>query len=183
MKSKLQTTRKAEVFTNYFNGNVEELNIPIDQNLLNDASLFDDPIIGAIHKCKRHPSILKIKEELKKYDLFSSYHVNPDKMLKIIENIYSKKATQRGDIPVRIIKENKFIFSKVLSEIFNFYIDNNTFPNGLKKADIYPVYKKDDPFDKTNSRLISILPVLSKPFERCLYDQIYEYIDTVLSKV
>ena len=104
-------------------------------------------------------------------------------MLKIIENIDSKKAAQHGNIPVRIIKENKFIFPKVLSEIFNFYIDNNTFPNGLKKADINPVYKKDDPFDKTSYRPISILPVLSKPFEHCLYDQIYEYIDTVLSKV
>ena len=149
----------AEVFNNYFSNIVEELNIPIDQNLLNDASLFDDPVIAAIHKYKRHPSILKIKEQLKKHDLFSFYHVNPDKMLKIIENIDSKKATQQGDIPVRIIKENKFTFSKVLSEIFNFYIDNNTFPNGLKKADIKPVYKKDDPFDKTNYRSISILPV------------------------
>ena len=128
--------KSAEVFNNYFNSIVEELNIPIDQNLLNDASLFDDPIIAAIHKHKRHPSILKIKEQLKKDDLFSFYHVDPDKMLKIIENIDSEKVTQHGDIPVRIIKENKFIFSKVLSEIFNFYIDNNTFPNGLKKADI-----------------------------------------------
>ena len=117
------------------------------------------------------------------HKLVVTCHVNPDKMLKIIENIDSKKATQHGDIPVRIIKENKFIFSKVLSEIFNFYIDNNTFPNGLKKADIIPVYKKDDPFDKTNYRPISILPVLSKPFERCLYDQIYIYIYTILSKV
>ena len=175
--------KSAEVFNNYFNSIVEKLNIQIDQNLLNDASLFDDPIIAAIHKYKRHPSTLKIKEQLKKDDLFSFYHVNPDKMLKIIENIDSKKATQHGDIPVRIIKENKFIFSKVLSEIFNFYIDNNTFPNGLKKADIIPIYKKDDPFDKTNYRPISILPVLSKPFERCLYDQIYEYIDTILSNV
>ena len=174
--------KSAEVFNNYFNSIIEELNIPIDQNLLNDASLFDDPIIAAIHKYKRHPSILKIKEQLKKSDLFSFYHVNPDKMLKIIENIDSKKATQHGDIPVRMIKENKFIFSKVLSEIFNFYIDNNTFSNGLKKANINPIHKKDDPFDKTNYRPISILPVLSKPFERCLYDQIDEYIDTVLSK-
>ena len=133
--------KSAEAFNSYFNSIVEELNIPIDQNLLNDASLFDDPIIAAIHKYKRHPSILKIKEQLKKDDLFSFYHINPNKMLKIIENIDSKKATQHGDIPVRIIKENKFIFSKVLSEIFNFYIDNNTFPNGLKKADINPVYK------------------------------------------
>ena len=80
-------------------------------------------------------------------------------MLKILQNIHSKKATQQGDIPVRIIKENKFTFSKILSEMFNFYIDNNSFPNGLKKADIKPVYKRDDPFHKTNYRPISILPV------------------------
>ena len=173
----------AEVFNNYFNSIVEEINIPTDQSLLNDTSLFDDLTIAAVHKYKRHPSILKIKEKFKKHDLFSFYHVNPDKMLKIIENIDSKKATKQRDIPVRIMKENKFTFSKVLSEIFNFYIDNNTFPNGLKKADIKSLYKKDDPFDKTNYRPISISPVLSKLFERCLYDQIYEYIDTVLSKV
>ena len=67
--------------------------------------------------------------------------------------------------------------------MFNFYIDDNTFPNGLKKANIKPVYKKDDIFDQTNYRRISMLPVLSKPFERCLHDQIYEYIVTILSKV
>ena len=57
-------------------------------------------------------------------------------MLKIPQNIDSKKVTQQGGIPVRIIKENKFTFSKLLSEMFNFYIDNNTFSNGLKKPDI-----------------------------------------------
>ena len=86
-------------------------------------------------------------------------------MLKILQNIDSEKAKQQGYIPVRIIKENKFISSKILSEMFNFYIDNNTFTNGLKKADIKPVYKKDDPFDKTSCRRISIIPVLSKAFE------------------
>ena len=80
-------------------------------------------------------------------------------MLKIFQNIDSKKTTQQADVPVRIIKESKFTFSKVLSEMFNFYSDNNTFPNGLKKADIKPVYKKDDPFDKTNYRPISVSPV------------------------
>ena len=42
--------KSAEVFNNYFSSIAEELNIPIDQNLLNDASLFDDPIIAAIRK-------------------------------------------------------------------------------------------------------------------------------------
>ena len=59
---------------------------------------------------------------------FLFYHVNPNKMLKVLQNIDFRKATQQGDIPVRIIKENKFTFSKMLSEMLNFYIDNNTFP-------------------------------------------------------
>ena len=44
----------------------------------------------------------------------------PIKCLKILQNIDFKKATQQGNIPVRIIKENKFTFSKILSEMFNF---------------------------------------------------------------
>ena len=44
--------------------------------------------------------------------------------------------------------------------MFNFYIGNSTIPYELKKADI----KKDDPYDKTNYRHISILPVLSEAF-------------------
>ena len=35
-----------------------------------------------------------------------------------------------------------------------------TFPSGLKKADIKPDCKKDDPSDKTNYRPISIIPVI-----------------------
>ena len=40
-----------------------------------------------------------------------------------------------------------------------------------------PAYKKDDPFKKTDFRPITILPILSKAFKLCLYDQIYEYTD------
>ena len=140
----------AEVLNNYFNSIVEELNIPFNQNLLNYASLFDDPILAAVK------DILKIKEKFKKHDHFYCYYVNPNKMLKIIDNIDPKRANQQDDIPVQYVKENKFTFSKGLSEIFNFYIDNNTFPNGLKKADIKSLYKKDDPFDKTNYRPIFV---------------------------
>ena len=67
---------------------------------------------------------LKLRKSLKKHDLFSFYHVNTDKMLKIIQNIVSKKATQEGDIPVRIMKENKFYFSKVLSVMYQIYVSN-----------------------------------------------------------
>ena len=53
-------------------------------------------LLAAVHKHKRHPSILKIKEKVKKQKL---------KMLKILKNIDSK-ITQQGNIPVRFIKED-----------------------------------------------------------------------------
>ena len=54
--------------------------------------------------------------------------------------------------------------------MFNCYIDKASFPNSLNKADISPVYKKDDTNDKNNYRPVNILPSLSKAFEKCLYD-------------
>ena len=47
-------------------------------------------------------------------------------------------------------------------------IKQNKFPN----ADIRPIFKKEDPLDKTNYRPISILPTVSKVFERILFSQL-----------
>ena len=75
----------AEVFNKFFNSIVKELNTPIDQTLLNDASIIDDPIIAGVYNYKRHPSSPKIKENVKKYDLFSFYYVNLDKKVKVFK--------------------------------------------------------------------------------------------------
>ena len=55
-----------------------------------------------------------------------------------------------------------------LSIDFNFCIEKATFPKKLKLADISPVHKKGDRSDKTNYRPVSILPTISKVFERLL---------------
>ena len=48
------------------------------------------------------------------------------------------------------------------------------FPMGFKKLTL--TLLKDDLFEKTNYRSSSVLPILSKAFERCPYDQSYELI-------
>ena len=119
---------------------------------------------------------------IRKNDFFYVHHESCDTMLTVLQNFACKKAAQQGGIPVRIIKEIEFVFSQFLFPMFNFYIDNNTFPNELKEADTNPVYKKDDLFEKANYMPISILPILSKAFEHCLCDQIYEYIGNISFK-
>ena len=43
-------------------------------------------------------------------------------------------------------------------------------------TEITPAHKKDETTLKENYRPISILPSVSKIFERTMYDHIYEYI-------
>ena len=51
------------------------------------------------------------------------------------------------------------------------------FPNILKKAVIKPIYKKDDKNDISNYRPISLLPVISKIFERAALNQLLAYFE------
>ena len=69
-----------------------------------------------------------------------------------------------------------------LTECYNQNIKNSTFSNELKNADISPVFKKKDRHDKSNYRPVSILPLLSKPFERTLYEQIDRHTKDILPK-
>ena len=51
------------------------------------------------------------------------------------------------------------------------------FDDGLKSADKTPVYKKGDVTDKRNYRPVSVLPVVSKLFERIIHKQIGSHIE------
>ena len=66
---------------------------------------------------------------------------------------------------------------------FNNSLFSKVFPSSLKKADITPVFKKDEKILKNNYRPVTILPSASKIYERCIYDQINDYFYTFLSKL
>jgi hypothetical protein len=40
----------------------------------------------------------------------------------------------------------------------------------MKKAQVVPIHKENSILDKSNYRPVSILPVMSKVFERTIYD-------------
>ena len=55
----------AETFNKFFGNIIKNLNIPINSDVLEDVSIIQDPIIAAIEKYKRNPSILKIKKQIR----------------------------------------------------------------------------------------------------------------------
>ena len=55
------------------------------------------------------------------------------------------------------------------------------FPSDLKYANVTPLHKKDDTTNKENYQPISILPSISKIYERIMFQQITKYISGSLS--
>ena len=56
-------------------------------------------------------------------------------------------------------------------------LDSGIFPSGLKISKILAIFKKGDVNSLNNYRPISVLPAISKIFERIRYDQLYVYFD------
>ena len=63
-------------------------------------------------------------------------------------NLSSKKATRKGDIPAKILKDSWSVYTKELTTIINNCLKHGLFPNELRLADVSPVFKKDDDLNK-----------------------------------
>ena len=57
------------------------------------------------------------------------------------------------------------------------------FPGSLKLGNMTSIYKKDNPLDKWNYRPVSILPLLSKVYERIIYKQLSQHAEQFLNKI
>ena len=112
---------------------------------------------------------------------FTFSHVTMNDVLKELRSINIRKTTGCDLIPGKLIKEGAdFLCKPVLSLIYK-CIDTCTFPNALKLADVVPIFKKNDMLNKMNYRPISILPCISKIFEKFLILQLRMYFDDIFS--
>ena len=161
----------AEVLNTFFSNIVKNLKISEYENLDRNFENVEDPVLRAILKYKNHPSITVIKEKAKN-SVCSFYEVDKDKIKKEINRLNKNKASQISGIPIKIIHDNVDIFADFIAESFKGAIKTSNFSNCLKLADMTPLYKKGRKDKKKNYRPVSILPTLSKIFEKILFEQI-----------
>ena len=95
----------------------------------------------------------------------------------IIKSFKNKKA-HINQIPVAVMKYISNIVSPIISNIINKSIQSCSFPDSLKNARVTPIYKSGKKHDVSNYRPISVLPLVSKIFEKFAYKQIYHYLET-----
>ena len=94
----------------------------------------------------------------------SSFCVNEEVILNIINALNINKAHGHGDISIRMIKLYRKSIAKPLSMVFNNCIDTGIFPDIWKRSNIIPVHKKGDKQIVDNYRPASLLPIFGKKF-------------------
>ena len=83
-----------------------------------------------------------------------------------------------GGISSSLLKTGMPILAQSLSQLFNLSFSLGLFPDSWKIARVTQVFE-NGPADKScNHCPISVLPVVSRLFEKLIYDQLYHYLDS-----
>ena len=174
----------AQEFNNFFESTVDTLGIVENTLLLNNHLMIGSNKCGvenAISKFETHPSILSIKENVKVDCKFSFSTISADEINREIKSLNPKKAGTFMDIPTKQLKQVCDVVCEPLSKIWNEeIIERKIFPAKLKLADISPIFKALQRTSVKNYRPISVLPIVSKIFERIMDKQTDAYIDKIL---
>ena len=176
----------AEKLINFFIEAVENLEIePFEMNMGNTGSHEIDEIdeIDEILKqYELHPSILKIKENIIIDEQFRFSDLVEQDMQDQIMQLNPKKAGIENDLPAEMLQGSNDIVSNHLCGIYNNSKSNESYPSSLKVGTVTPINKKrTQTLRKEDQRPVSLIPIVSKLFERKMYGEIYAYIEKFLS--
>lgn len=106
---------------------------------------------------------------------FHFINIDRDTILKAIDSLPSKSSSGFDSISSSLLKSIKNEICDVLTSLINLSFEQGIFPDKLKIAKVTPVYKKSDIHLIDNYRPISLLPAISKVFERIMHNQLYDY--------
>ena len=124
-----------------------------------------------------------IDEDFEKYLNNSpsfSFYLTPVTQSEIENYLQSLKSTSSGydEIPPFILKHTATQISGPLTHIINLTLKTGSFPDELKKAKVIPLFKSGNRKDINNYRPISVLPALSKIFEKVICSRLVYFIET-----
>ena len=106
---------------------------------------------------------------------FSFKPIDVSTTINIIDNLNYKYSFGKDGMSNNLLKLIKNEICESVTLIINQSLTTGIFPNKLKIAKVIPLFKKGDIYTFDNYRPISLLPSISKIFERTMYDQIYNY--------
>ena len=110
-----------------------------------------------------------------KHARFHFQTIRPDELSKIMNKFKTSQSSGIDGISCSFLKIAMPVLAPSLCSIFNISISRGCFPGNWKIARVSPIYKDGSTEDRSNYRPISVLPVVSRLFEKMVFDQVYNY--------
>ena len=99
---------------------------------------------------------------------------------RIIDSLKPKTSTGVDCISNKLLKYVRNVISEPLTIIINQMLNMGVFPDLLKISKVIPIYKKEDDTMFLNYRPISLLPSISKIFEKVILEQLTTYLNKTI---
>ena len=117
-------------------------------------------------------------------DSFFMNPTTPDEIKSITLSLKNNNSCGYDNINIKVIKAAIPFLSNPLSEIINNSLKTGIVPDNCKIAKIVPLFKSGDKKLFNNYRPISILPCISKIYEKVVYNRLLAYVNknNILSK-
>ncbi len=112
--------------------------------------------------------------------LLSEIELSVAEVEAILNNLDPNKACGPDNIPGRLLKSTAAAISPSLCRLLNMSLSLGVVPENWKKANVTPVHKSNDPSLPPNYRPISLLCILSKVLERCVFNHCFPHISQFL---
>jgi len=124
--------------------------------------------IGSQLAASIQPSPLHFSNYLKKtyMNSFAFFPTNASEVTNVISDLKNKLSFGVDNIPVSILKCSMFSIAEPLAAVINNSLNSGIFPDSLKIAKVTPIFKSGDKSDFQNYTPISVLPSISKVFEK-----------------
>ena len=139
-------TKIADSFNDYFAsiGQITGKNVP--KTKTNYTNYLNTPVLNSIYL----------------------ENVEPNQVADIINKLKPKNSSGHDNISTKIVKASIVNIINPLTHIINLSLNSGIFPDELKIANVIPVYKSSEADKLQNYRPISLLPAISKVFEKII---------------
>ena len=144
---------KANIFNNYFANVPLELDANVPNSNLNPLQFIN----------------IELNSSLENFE-----PCTPTEVSSIMEKLKITKQ-DKNSVPIKLMLANRDVLSIVISDMINQAMRDGMFPSSLKIAKIIPIYKKGDARIPANYRPISLLPYLSKIFEKVIFSRLMNH--------
>ena len=109
---------------------------------------------------------------------FSFSEITDETVMRTINELSAKRSTGHDSISTELLKRIKAFISSPLCLMVNQSLNTGIYPGKLTIAKLIPLYKKGESTQLGNYRPISLLPSISKVFEKVVYNKLSTYLST-----